>query len=152
MRVLFAVVEMSPLAKVGGLADVAGSLPKALVQHGHDVRVMLPLHAGIDTAAYGFRRILADVPVQTPRGPEQVAVWQGTVHGVTTYLVEAAELFERPHIYGEPDNHALSVLHALVTLYENEGRTERAGELRAQIEQAEVDREEFWSDVPEGEQ
>jgi starch synthase len=104
MRVLFAVVEMSPLAKVGGLADVAGSLPKALVQHGHDVRVMLPLHAGIDTAAYGFRRILADVPVQTPRGPEQVAVWQGTVHGVTTYLVEAAELFERPHIYGEPDD------------------------------------------------
>ena len=104
MHILFAVVEMSPLAKVGGLADVAGSLPKALVQAGHDVRVMLPLHAGIDTAAYGFRPVLADVPVGTPRGPERASVWQGTVGGVTTYLVEAMDMFERPNIYGEPDD------------------------------------------------
>ena len=104
MRVLFAVVEMSPLAKVGGLADVAGSLPKALVAAGHDVRVMLPLHADIRTAERGFARVLAEVPVETPRGPERVSVWQGTVGGVTTYLIEAMDLFERPQIYGEPDD------------------------------------------------
>jgi len=104
MRVLFTAVEMSPLAKVGGLADVAGSLPKALVGLGHDVRVILPLHAAIDTAAYGFHRVLADVPVPTPRGPELAAVWEGEVGGVTTYLVEAADMFERPAIYGEPDD------------------------------------------------
>ena len=104
MRVLFATVEMSPLAKVGGLADVAGSLPKALVQGGHDVRVILPLHAGIDTAAHGFRRVLEELAVETPRGPERVSLWEGTVGGVTTYLVEAMDLFERPQIYGEPDD------------------------------------------------
>ena len=104
MRVLFATVEMSPLAKVGGLADVAGSLPKALVQGGHDVRVILPLHAGIDTAAHGFRRVLEELAVETPRGPERVSVWEGMVGGVTTYLVEAMDLFERPQIYGEPDD------------------------------------------------
>ena len=104
MRVLFAVVEMSPLAKVGGLADVAGSLPKALVRAGHDVRVMLPLHAGIPTADYGFARVLADVPVETPRGPERASVWQGMVGGITTYLIEAMDMFERPRIYGEPDD------------------------------------------------
>jgi starch synthase len=104
MRVLIASVEMSPLAKVGGLADVAGSLPKALVGRGHDVRVMLPLHAGIDTASHGFTRVLADVPVETPRGAERASVWEGRVEGVTTYLVEAMDLFERPNIYGEPDD------------------------------------------------
>jgi len=104
MRVLFAAVEMSPLAKVGGLADVTGSLPKALVRAGHDVRVIMPLHAGIDTAAYGFRRVLADVLVETPRGAERTSLWEGTVGGVTTYLIEAMDLFERPAIYGEPDD------------------------------------------------
>ena len=104
MRVLFAAVEMSPLAKVGGLADVAGSLPKALVQRGHDVRVIMPLHAGIDTAAHGFRRVLEDLGVETPRGPERVAVWEGVVGGVTTYLLEAMDMFERPQIYGEADD------------------------------------------------
>ena len=104
MRVLFATAEMSPLAKVGGLADVAGSLPKALVSRGQDVRVIMPLHAEIRTAAHGFHRVLADVPVATPRGPERVSVWEGEVGGVTVYLVEAADLFERPAIYGEPDD------------------------------------------------
>lgn len=104
MRVLFVAAEMSPLAKVGGLADVIGSLPKALIRAGHDARVILPLHAGIDTAAHSFARILSEVPVQTPRGPERASLWEGVIGGVTVYLVEAMDLFERPQIYGEPDD------------------------------------------------
>lgn len=104
MRILLAVAEMSPLVKVGGLADVAGALPRALAALGHDARVILPMHAGIDTAAHGFRRVLADVPVETPRGAERTSVWEGEVGGVTTYLVEAMDLFERPNVYGEPDD------------------------------------------------
>jgi len=104
MRVLFAAVEMSPLAKVGGLADVAGSLPKALVRLGHDVRVILPLHQGVDTPRYRFQRTVSEIQVPTPRGPERVDIWQGVVDGVTTYLVEQMDMFERPYIYGEPDD------------------------------------------------
>lgn len=104
MRVLFGTVEMAPLVKVGGLADVAGSLPKALVERGHDVRVVMPLHGVIDTAKYGFRRVLENVAVETPRGPEQAGLWEGTVNGVTVYLVECADMFERPQVYGEPDD------------------------------------------------
>ena len=48
MDVLFAAVEMSPLAKVGGLGDVAGSLPRALRERGANVRVAMPMHSVID--------------------------------------------------------------------------------------------------------
>lgn len=44
LKVLFVSVEVSPLAKVGGLADVAASLPKQLTALGHDVRVAMPAY------------------------------------------------------------------------------------------------------------
>jgi starch synthase len=104
VKVLFVSVEMSPLVKVGGLADVAGSLPKALVAGGHDVRVVMPFHEGIDTARYGFRCVADGIPVPTPRGEEQVAVWQGEVARVPVYLIDAPDMFARPRVYGEPDD------------------------------------------------
>ena len=48
LRTLLCSSEAVPFAKTGGLADVAGALPKALVKLGHDVRLMLPKYGSID--------------------------------------------------------------------------------------------------------
>jgi starch synthase len=47
LRVLFLAAEADPFFKVGGLGDVAGSLPPVLRQMGVDIRLVLPLHGGI---------------------------------------------------------------------------------------------------------
>ena len=49
LPVLFATSEVAPLIKTGGLADVAGALPAALMHAGLDVRVLIP----------GYRQVLA---------------------------------------------------------------------------------------------
>ncbi len=47
MNILFVTPEMAPLAKAGGLGDVAGALPKAVRELGQDVRVIMPLYKQI---------------------------------------------------------------------------------------------------------
>ncbi len=104
MKVLFVSVEMSPLVKVGGLADVAGSLPKALRARGLDVRVVLPLHRPIDRQHHRLARVVEQVTVPASRGSAPVSLWQGKAAGVPVYAVEHAPMFDRPQVYGEPDD------------------------------------------------
>ena len=55
MKILYAASEAAPFAKSGGLADVAGALPKALVRDGIDARVVMPLYGDLkfkDTLTY----------------------------------------------------------------------------------------------------
>ncbi len=47
VKILFVSSEVAPFAKTGGLADVAGALPKALRKLGHDVRIVMPAYQGI---------------------------------------------------------------------------------------------------------
>ncbi|MFM7448805.1 MAG: glycogen synthase GlgA [Leptolyngbyaceae cyanobacterium] len=74
MRILFVAAEASPIAKVGGMGDVIGSLPKVLRKMGHDVRVFLPY--------YGF---VSD-KVKVPKDP----VWQGSAMFQDFDVYEAA--------------------------------------------------------------
>ena len=104
LNILFAAAEMSPLAKVGGLGDVAGSLPRALRERGDDVRVAMPFHAAIDRKRLDARRTLQDVKVPWPGGDERVDVWTLDVRGVPVYLLENARYFERGHVYGQDDD------------------------------------------------
>ncbi|HEX2907086.1 MAG TPA: glycogen/starch synthase, partial [Phototrophicaceae bacterium] len=52
INVLFVSAEAAPFAKVGGMADVVGSLPGALRRLGLDARVMLPYYGFLDSERY----------------------------------------------------------------------------------------------------
>ena len=56
MKILFAASEVTPFAKTGGLADVAGSLPVALKRLGHDVRVVMPFYRSVESGGSGIRK------------------------------------------------------------------------------------------------
>ncbi len=59
MNILFVSAEVDPFAKVGGLADVVGSLPKALRQQGINARVLMPDYGFIDKNRYQARFLTA---------------------------------------------------------------------------------------------
>src|SRR5207245_10906740 len=56
MRILMLASEAVPLAKTGGLADVAGTLPVELARLGHEVQLALPRYASIDPQASSLRQ------------------------------------------------------------------------------------------------
>jgi starch synthase len=105
MRVLMVASEVSPHAKTGGLADVAGALPRALARLGHQVDVVTPLYRG--TARPQASGTSFDVVVGEKIYPTHA---YDAVHGlVRVVLLEQPALFDRAGLYGEsgedyPDN------------------------------------------------
>jgi starch synthase len=108
MRILFVASEGLPFSKTGGLADVVEALPKALVEMGHEVSVVLPRYRATraNTVVVPSMTIPAGETLRFP------AVADGTViAGVRYFFVDDPEYFDREELYGEqgrdyPDNAA----------------------------------------------
>jgi starch synthase len=102
LKVLFVASEVAPFRKTGGLADVAGALPKALHRRGIDVRVVMPLYQGVRWNELEPLEGFLDVPMYYGRG--RAGVRMGTLPGsaVPIYFIEHNRYFDRPHVYGPP--------------------------------------------------
>lgn len=93
MRILFASVEVAPWAKVGGLADVAGSLPHALQALGHDIRLLMPAYG---LCLDGAEAVELDLTVRVNATTEYpVQVWKRDLGGVEVWLIGTPGMFER---------------------------------------------------------
>lgn len=100
MRVLHAAAEIFPLVKTGGLADVLGALPQALLEAGADVRLVLP---GLPAIKNGVERQTLVCEIGAVFGAGKVSLWLGYMPGggLTTgtplpvYVVDAPYLYQR---------------------------------------------------------
>jgi starch synthase len=102
--------EVVPLAKSGGLADVASALSRQLTSAGHDVRLFMPFYAQIKRGNLEAARVENLQGLALTIGPREyrVDIWRANLPGSTTpvYLVENDALYARPQLYtADPDEH-----------------------------------------------
>ena len=104
LKILFVTSEAVPYAKTGGLADVAGTLPKELKKLGHDVRVVMPRYYSIDKDKYGLKPIAG--PLGIPMGALG-EIWCGIYENnmpnsdVPVYFIEHEHYFGRSNLYND---------------------------------------------------
>ena len=104
MRIAILSSEVVPFAKTGGLADVAGALPKALGKHGADARVILPLYQQIDRGQLSAS-VIENVPVEWRGQIRPTRFYQSDTAGAPAYLIDAPDYFSKPSIYGYSNDH-----------------------------------------------
>ena len=105
LKVLFAASEADPLIKVGGLGDVAGSLPQALKDLSTknlakiDIRVIIPFH-DILKEKYPSAEKIASFSVQHVDGAIPAEAYQLLVNGLIYYLIDGEPIQNSKGVYG----------------------------------------------------
>lgn len=117
MKVLMASPECVPFSKTGGLADVAGTLPKWLRKAGVDVRIVLPKYKMTDDKKFGLKDTGAVLKIPIGDKVAEARILKGSVPAggdgsgdVPVYFIKNDGYFKRDGLYGDikgdyPDNH-----------------------------------------------
>jgi starch synthase len=104
VKILMVTSEATPFAKTGGLADVLGSLPPALVRLGDEVGVVLPKYRVAETG--DAEPIWLAMPLWVGPHAYSVDIHRLLHRGVHYFFVDCPPLYDRLEIYGTyPDNH-----------------------------------------------
>ena len=111
MNVLIVSPEAVPFAKTGGLADVAGSLPKYLTRLGASAALVMPLYQKVPQS--GQKLVKMAPTIRVPIGDKVLSgsIWQSTLPDSDTpaYFLDQRDFYNRPELYGAngkdyPDN------------------------------------------------
>lgn len=100
LKLLMVASEAAPFAKTGGLADVVGSLPPALSELGHDVRLVMPWYRSVREVTGELRASRHTLAVPMGNGLYQVSYRTVTHRGVPVYFIDVPEFYDRPGLYG----------------------------------------------------
>lgn len=105
-NVLYVSSEVAPFAKTGGLADVAGALPKAIKELGHDIRVMMPKYGFISDRKYTLREVIRLKDVHVQLGDREYTISAKSAFlpdsKVQIYFIEYPPYFDRESPYVNP--------------------------------------------------
>jgi starch synthase len=96
--------EGLPFVKTGGLADVIGSLPVALQEMGHEVKVVLPLYKKIAEKNFHDLTYCTHFTVNMNYQEVPVTIYSQTVNNVAYFFVQHQGYFERDTLYGYQDD------------------------------------------------
>jgi starch synthase len=104
LRILMVASEAAPFAKTGGLGDVTGALPRALRAMGHDVRILIPRHRGVEEHASEIRTVVPRLAVPLGDRVVEGALQEAdTASGVPVYFLAQDQYFDREALYGTAD-------------------------------------------------
>lgn len=104
LSILFVASEVEPFAKTGGLADVAGDLPRALAALGHDVRIFMPKYRGVERAAGDLREVLPAFPVPIGDRVVEGRVLEGRLgQTVPVWFLAQDHYYDRDALYTTPE-------------------------------------------------
>jgi len=132
IKILMASAEVAPFAKVGGLADVVGSLPPALKKLGVDVRLIMPLYGSINRKKYKLKKAYNDLEVPSGMRFIKVNIWRSKLPGTTVpiYFIDTPKFFKSKHIYVPGDNSKRFLFFSLATLYAAPVIAAKAGQVK----------------------
>ncbi len=104
MNILFAASEARPFVASGGLSDVIGALPKALLGAGCDCRVILPLYEDISDSLRKNMKKISEMNVKLGWRDLYCGLYETVFNGVTFYFIDNEYYFKRVGIYGHFDD------------------------------------------------
>lgn len=130
MKIAIASTEVAPYAKTGGLADVMGSLPKALEKLECEVKVFMPKYSLIDENKYqlSYDSSIGEMPIRVAGHVRSVHVQTAKIPGsnVHIYFIDCPHYFYRRHIYTtDPDEDERFILFckAVIETFQRTGWT-----------------------------
>ncbi|MBQ9807627.1 MAG: glycogen synthase GlgA [Ruminococcus sp.] len=104
MKILFAASEAVPFAASGGLADVTGSLPKAIAAKGHDCRIVIPLYKSISPELRAKMEFVKNITVDVSWRKQYCGIFKAEFDGITYYFIDNEYYFSRDGLYGFYDD------------------------------------------------